>query len=128
MKNLLFIIVFVFLGCTSLSLKQFNRVETGMSKSAVLEKLGSPFKSEYRDEITYWMYRFYEDRRWIEKEVQFQNGEVIYVGDVMNILERERFHYRSPIEKQQELEKTLKNTNHKSPQNKDHLFKDVNDL
>lgn len=115
-NSLIFIMIMLILlitGCASLSLKKFEQLELGISKSDVLEKLGSPFQSQHRDEVDYWMYRFYQDGSWVTREVQFKKGQVIYIGQVMTDLEREQYHYKSPIDNQQELEKELKNTNEK---------------
>ena len=106
-KSLIFSIL-LFAGCVSFSLKRFEQLELGMSKSNVLEKLGSPFQSQHRDEVDYWMYRFYQDQSWVIREVQFKEGKVVYIGQVMTDIERERYHYKSPIDNQKELEKELK--------------------
>ncbi len=89
------------LSCTSLS--RFNRIDVGMTKADVLARVGSPVQSQYKDLVEYWIYGFYRNGRWIRKEIQFKDHQVIYVGDFMDSIERERYEYRSPIENMQNL-------------------------
>ena len=96
-------------GCSSYSLKVFNRIEVGMTKDHVLDKLGSPFQTQYRDDIVYWLYRFFQNGSWIYKEIQLKNNKVVYVGNFMTPLQRERYEYRSPTDNRRKLEEELRN-------------------
>lgn len=117
------LMLFLWSGCASLSLKTFRGIDLGMTKSDVLEQVGSPFKTDHRDGIDYWMYRFYEKETRILQEIQFQDGQVIYVGDVMNELERERLQNKSPLEKQQKLQEEFKK--YPSPQTTEDSFQEI---
>ena len=96
-------------ACSSYSLKTFHQIEVGMRKSDVLDKLGSPFQTQYRNDIYYWLYRFFQDGSWIYKEIQLKNNRVVYVGDFMTPLQRERYEYRSPTDNLRKLERELRN-------------------
>ena len=104
------ITLLIFLSaCSSYSLKAFNKIEVGMTKSHVLERLGSPFQTQYRDDINYWLYRFFQNGYWTHKEIQLKNNKVVYIGDFMTPLQRERYEYRSPTDNLRKLEQELKN-------------------
>lgn len=95
-------------ACSSYSLRTFNKIDVGMTKNKVLDKLGSPAQSQYRNGIDYFLYRFFQNGTWVQKEIQFKEDQVIYVGDFMGPIQRERYEYRSPTENLQELEGQLK--------------------
>ena len=80
-----------------------------MTKNHVLDKLGSPFQTQYRDGINYWLYRFFQNGLWIHKEIQLKNNKVTYVGDFMTPLQREKYEYSSPTDNLRKLEQELRN-------------------
>ena len=69
-------------GCQTSMIKQFNQVESGMDKDDVLEIMGSPTRSERFHGKDRWTYVFYDQQIRHEKEVQFFQGNAIYVGDI----------------------------------------------
>ncbi len=69
-------------ACQTSMLKQFSKLQPGMEKDDVLDIMGSPthtLRSQGKDR---WTYVFYDDRIRFEKEVQFFEGNAIYVGEV----------------------------------------------
>lgn len=78
-----FILMAIFTtGCQTSMLKQFGEVKPGMEKDDVLNLMGSPDRSERFHGKDRWTYIFYDDRLRFEKEVQFFEGNAIYVGDI----------------------------------------------
>ena len=109
LNTILTIFTLIFLSaCSSYSLRTFDKIDIGMTKDKVLDKLGSPVQSQHRNGVDYFLYRFFQNGIWIQKEIQFRDNQVIYVGDFMNPIEREKYEYRSPTENLQDLERQLK--------------------
>ncbi|WP_291516515.1 outer membrane protein assembly factor BamE [Bdellovibrio sp. ArHS] len=69
-------------ACQTSMLKQFGEVRPGMEKDDVLDLMGSPSRTQRFQGKDRWTYVFYDDRIRFEKEVQFFNGNAIYVGDI----------------------------------------------
>ncbi|WP_413569255.1 outer membrane protein assembly factor BamE [Bdellovibrio sp. HCB117] len=69
-------------ACQTSMLKQFGEVKPGMEKDDVLDLMGSPSRTQRFHGKDRWTYVFYDDRIRFEKEVQFFNGNAIYVGDI----------------------------------------------
>jgi len=69
-------------ACQTSMLKQFGRVTPGMEKDDVLEIMGSPDRMERFHGKDRWTYVFYDSHIRFEKEVQFFEGNAIYVGDI----------------------------------------------
>lgn len=69
-------------ACQTSMLKQFGEVKPGMEKDDVLDLMGSPSRTQRYHGKDRWTYVFYDDRIRFEKEVQFFNGNAIYVGDI----------------------------------------------
>jgi outer membrane protein assembly factor BamE (lipoprotein component of BamABCDE complex) len=68
-------------GCQTNELKQYEKLKLGMDKSEVIEIMGSPRKVERRQSQDHWVYKFYQDQQWYEKEVRFKEGKAIYLGE-----------------------------------------------
>lgn len=68
-------------GCQTNMLKAFNSVKNGMDKDDVLDIMGSPQSSQRFHGKDRWRYNFYADDLRYEKEVHFQEGAAVYVGD-----------------------------------------------
>ncbi|MBK9323032.1 MAG: outer membrane protein assembly factor BamE [Bdellovibrionaceae bacterium] len=68
-------------ACQTNMLKQYESITAGMEKDDVLSKMGSPQRTQRFHGKDRWTYVFYEDRIRYEKEVQFLNGNAVYVGD-----------------------------------------------
>jgi len=62
-------------------LKEYQSITPGMEKDDVLAKMGSPQRTQRFHGKDRWTYVFYEDRIRYEKEVQFFEGNAVYVGD-----------------------------------------------
>lgn len=68
-------------ACQTNMLKEYSKLHLGMEKDDVLEVMGSPTRTERFHGKDRWSYIFYEDRIRYEKEVQFFEGNAIYVGE-----------------------------------------------
>lgn len=68
-------------ACQTNMLKEYNKLHIGMEKDDVLEAMGSPQRTQRFHGKDRWTYIFYTDRVRYEKEVQFFEGNAIYVGD-----------------------------------------------
>lgn len=69
-------------ACQTSMLKQFNEITPGMEKDDVLNLMGSPTRTQRFHGKDRWTYVFYDKRIRFEKEVQFFEGNAVYVGDV----------------------------------------------
>ncbi len=69
-------------ACATPLSEQIKRVQVGMEKDQVLLITGAP--SRYRRVKTrdVYTYFFYEDDVRLEREIQFEAGRVVYVGEV----------------------------------------------
>lgn len=72
---------FLLLGCQTSMLKEYQKLTPGMEKNDVLEVMGSPQRTQRFHGKDRWTYVFYDDRTRYEKEIQFFQGNAIYVGD-----------------------------------------------
>jgi outer membrane protein assembly factor BamE len=68
-------------ACQTNMLKEYQSLHPGMEKDDVLEKMGSPQRSQRFHGKDRWTYVFYENKIRYEKEVQFFEGNAVYVGD-----------------------------------------------
>ncbi len=69
------------IGCASTPIENFEKIHVGMHKDSVLDTIGSPLSSSYKNEEYVWTYRFYEGEAKVEKELRFKNDLVAYVGE-----------------------------------------------
>lgn len=69
------------LGCQTNMLKAYQKLTPGMEKDDVLEVMGSPQRTQRFHGKDRWTYIFYEDRVRYEKEIQFFEGNAVYVGE-----------------------------------------------
>lgn len=72
---------FLLSGCQTSMLKVYNKISLGMEKDDVLELMGSPQRTQRFHGKDRWTYVFYDTKVRYEKEVQFFEGNAIYVGD-----------------------------------------------
>lgn len=72
----------IFLGCQTSMTKQFSKLKPGMEKDDVLDVMGSPSQTQRMHGKDRWTYVFYEDRIRFEKEIQFFDGNAIYIGEI----------------------------------------------
>lgn len=68
-------------ACATNMLNQFERIHVGMEKEDVLSLLDSPQRTQRWKSQDRWTYIFYSDRTRYEKEVHFENGKAVYVGN-----------------------------------------------
>ncbi len=76
--------MFVFamnVGCQTSELNSWNELHPGMDKGDVLEIMGSPKASLRFHGKDRWLYRFYDQSQRYDKEVHFQDGVAVYLGD-----------------------------------------------
>lgn len=69
-------------ACQTSMLNQFSEVKPGMEKDDVLDLMGTPTRTQRFHGKDRWTYIFYDKRIRFEKEVQFFDGNAIYVGDI----------------------------------------------
>ncbi len=76
-------ILFVFLlnACATNMSQQFTRIQMGMEKDQVLALMDSPQRTLRWKGQDRWTYIFYENNIRQEKEVHFDLGKAVYVGD-----------------------------------------------
>ena len=68
-------------ACQTSMLKQFQALKPGMEKDDVLDIMGSPSQTQRFHGKDRWTYIFYDQSIRFEKEVQFFEGNAIYIGD-----------------------------------------------
>ncbi len=69
-------------ACQTSALTDFQKIKPGMEKQDVLETMGNPSRTERFHGKDRWTYIFYDSRIRFEKEIQFFEGNAIYVGDI----------------------------------------------
>lgn len=72
---------FLSIGCQSSPLKDFSELKVGMEKGEVLDILGNPNHSGRFHGKDRWTYVFYDNKIRYKKEVHFDQGHVVYLGD-----------------------------------------------
>jgi len=70
-------------ACQTSMLSQFESIKPGMEKDDVLDIMGSPSQTQRFHGKDRWYYIFYDNRIRFEKEVQFFEGNAVYIGDTM---------------------------------------------
>lgn len=76
-----FMAVIVLVGCQTSPLSQYNQVKMGMEKDDVMDLMGAPQRTERLHGKDRWTYIFYDKRIRYEREVQFNNNNVVYLGE-----------------------------------------------
>lgn len=74
-------IAWVTSACQTNMIRQFDEIKPGMEKAEVLALMGSPNQTIRAHGKDRWFYNFYENRIRFEKEVQFFEGNAVYVGE-----------------------------------------------
>lgn len=76
------IILFLLLNsCATNMSQQFARIQVGMEKDQVLALMDSPQRTQRWKGQDHWTYIFYDKDIRQEKEVHFDLGKAVYVGD-----------------------------------------------
>lgn len=73
--------IWMMTACQSSPLKDFAQVKPGMEKNDVLDVMGNPSRTQRFHGKDRWTYIFYDQRIRFEKEIQFFEGNAIYIGD-----------------------------------------------
>lgn len=68
-------------ACQTSMVKQFSEIKPGMEKDDVLGLMGSPTRTQRFHGKDRWTYVFYDQRIRFEKEIQFFEGNAVYIGD-----------------------------------------------
>lgn len=68
-------------ACQTSMVKEFEEVKPGMEKAEVLAIMGSPQQTQRYHGKDRWFYNFYDSHIRFQKEVQFFEGNAIYVGE-----------------------------------------------
>jgi outer membrane protein assembly factor BamE len=75
------VLLFGLTACQTNQVKEFSKVSAGMDKGQVLDILGSPQNSERWKGKDRWLYVMFDNSQRVVKEVQFEDGKVVYFGD-----------------------------------------------
>ena len=73
--------LFFSMGCQSSPKLQFEKLSPGMEKGEVLGFMGPPSANIRFAGKDRWIYRFYDNDERFVKEVHFQDGKAVYIGD-----------------------------------------------
>lgn len=79
-RAILFGLLFL-LGCNTPAINRFSEVKVGMYKGEVLDLVGSPVDTQFRNDEYIWSYRFHEGDKMVSKEVRVRQDYVTYVGE-----------------------------------------------
>jgi outer membrane protein assembly factor BamE (lipoprotein component of BamABCDE complex) len=111
-KNLLilnsFLLLFLLTGCASNPIEDFSKISVGMDKTEVIDRIGSPIKSEMFHGIEYWTYKLYSGPQPTIKEVHFKDGIVTFSGDPIPDAEKKSISVKTQKELKTELLKEKK--------------------
>ncbi len=69
-------------ACQTSMVRQFDKVTIGMEKDDVLDIMGSPTRTQRFHDKDRWTYIYYDKRIRHEKEIQFFEGNSVYVGEI----------------------------------------------
>ena len=69
------------IGCQTDPAKDFTSLKPGMEKMDVLEVMGSPQRTQRWHGMDRWTYIYYEQKNRSEKEVHFDQGKAVYIGE-----------------------------------------------
>ena len=79
-------ILIIICACQTTSfLQDFKTLRIGMDKSDVVEALGTPKKTERKEEKDWWYYSVFENTKNYERLVVFKDNKMIYAGRVPNL-------------------------------------------
>jgi len=85
---------FTIFSCSHNPYKDFQQIAVGDDKAVVLEKIGSPLRSSFKDSKNIWTYRFYstDSDTFVYKDIILDNEKVLDIKDskVVDIKEIER--------------------------------------
>lgn len=68
-------------ACQGSPLKDFQKITPGMEKNDVLGLMGNPSRTQRFHGKDRWTYIFYDEQIRFEKEIQFFEGNAVYIGD-----------------------------------------------
>jgi outer membrane protein assembly factor BamE (lipoprotein component of BamABCDE complex) len=80
-KGLIILMTTLVVACATSPLDRFNKLRLGMYKGTVLDIMGSPTASQYKNDEYVWTYRYFEDDMQFEKEVRIKNEIVTQLGN-----------------------------------------------
>jgi outer membrane protein assembly factor BamE len=82
MRFLFLFFLIALTGCQSNPVRHFdNNVKVGMEKFQVLEVMGTPWATTRLHGKDRWIYVIYDDGIRKEREVHFENGNAVFVGE-----------------------------------------------
>lgn len=73
--------VCVLTACQGSAVRDFQKLKPGMEKDDVLSYMGNPSRTQRFHGKDRWTYIFYDQSIRFEKEIQFFEGNAIYIGD-----------------------------------------------
>ncbi|MGZ3742320.1 MAG: outer membrane protein assembly factor BamE [Pseudobdellovibrionaceae bacterium] len=68
-------------ACQTHMYEEYSKLHPGMEKEDVLQVMGSPQRTQRFHGKDRWTYIFYDNQLRHEKEVQFFEGNAVYIGD-----------------------------------------------
>jgi len=71
------------LSCVTSPSKTFSDIKVGTHKDVVLDTMGSPYRTEFKNGRYIWIYKITENDRLTTKEVDVKDDQVVYVGEVL---------------------------------------------
>lgn len=74
------LLIIFLLGCTTSLKESLDKIESGMDKSEVIDRVGSPNRSYRKNEQDVWLYRVHDDDTSNLHEITFVDGRVTYTG------------------------------------------------
>lgn len=81
----LMLVLFSLLGCQTITFRKFEKVQSGMNKSEVIDLIGGPNRARRWQGKDRWTYRFPETPEGPQiREILFENGKVVYAGDKLS--------------------------------------------
>lgn len=81
LQGLIWIFLSSLVACQSSPLNRFGDLKKGMEKVQVVDLLGSPKSTQRWQGKDRWLYEFTTSERLVEKEVHFQDGQLVYAGN-----------------------------------------------
>lgn len=80
MKGLIFLLILWLVACATSLHKAIREIELGMDKSEVVERLGSPSRTNRNQGTDKWIYIYNADGHKRASEIHFRDSKVIYRG------------------------------------------------
>ncbi len=128
----LFLFLFLTSACTTDPATQFSQIKIGMEKDQVIGLMESPQRTLRWKGKDRWTYIFYKDQIRNEKEVEFLEGFVTYVGDIQKPIisaeEKDLRNHQSNAELEKYYQNQMKNSSQNTFQKYEDQTKGTNEI